>query len=93
MNSLIDIENKQLIFNGKNVFMIIDENKNPWFKGKDVANILEFTNTRKAIIDHVREKHRISYNNLKSNDSLLLHPNTIFINEPGLYSLIMKSKM
>ena len=32
---------------------IIDENNEPWFVGKDVAEILEYSNTPKAIRDHV----------------------------------------
>lgn len=30
-------------------------NNEPWFLGKDVADILEYTNTAKAIRDHVDE--------------------------------------
>ena len=30
----------------------------PWFVGKDVAEILGYTNSRKAIIDHVDEEDK-----------------------------------
>ncbi|KAG8284252.1 hypothetical protein J6590_107132, partial [Homalodisca vitripennis] len=66
---------------------------------KDVAEILEFKNTRQAIIDHVKEKYKKSFENIDSDKGIesrllqKLHPDTIFINEPGIYSLILKSKM
>lgn len=62
----------------------------PWFVAVDVATILGYTNTRKAITDHVPARHR------KGNDSfpladLGLHPQTVLISEPGLYRLVMRS--
>ena len=66
----------------------------PWFRGKEVAQALRYTNANKAMIDHVRDKHKQKLENLRGNETLALDYNTrnaIFINEPGLYSLIMKS--
>ena len=31
----------------------IDDKQNVWFRGKDIAQILDYSNTRKAIWDHV----------------------------------------
>ena len=39
-------------FNNKAIACIV-VNGNPWFKAKDVATILAYTNTKKAIVDHV----------------------------------------
>ena len=39
MNSLINIHNGQLMFGGRNVFLIIDKNNKSWFKGKDICDI------------------------------------------------------
>lgn len=69
---------------------IVDENNEPWFVGKDVAEILEYTNTPKAIRDHV--------DNEDKRTERIVHPsggnqNTTIINESGLYSLIFSSKM
>ena len=30
----------------------------PWFKAKEVAQVLVYTNANKAMIDHVRDKHK-----------------------------------
>ncbi|WP_435109420.1 phage antirepressor [Nocardiopsis synnemataformans] len=62
----------------------------PWFVGRDAALVLGYTNTRKALGDHVPAGHR------KGNESfplpdLGLHPQTVLISEAGLYRLIMRS--
>ena len=68
----------------------------PWFKGLDIATVLGYTNSRKAIIDHVDEDDKRKFEELQGrNETLRLdsnEKNTIFLNEPGLYSLMMRSK-
>ena len=60
----------------------------PWFVGKDVAGILEYTNTAKAIRDHVDEEDKTV------NDSFTVNGTKgILINESGLYSLVLSSKL
>ena len=36
----------------------IDKQQNVWFKGKDVAEILRYSNVRKAIWNHVEKKKK-----------------------------------
>ncbi|MFM7982213.1 MAG: Bro-N domain-containing protein, partial [Candidatus Fonsibacter sp.] len=69
---------------------------NPWFQAKEVATILAYTNTNKAIIDHVDEEDKKRREEIMGQCEPLIDINdrrAIFINEPGLYSLIMRSKM
>ena len=61
----------------------------PWFVGKDVADILEYTNTAKAIRDHVDDEDKLTERIVLSGQNR----EAIFINESGLYSLILSSKM
>ena len=61
----------------------------PYFVGKDVAGILGYTNTRKALIDHVDEEDK----GVTKCDTLGGKQDLIIINESGLYSLILSSKM
>lgn len=56
----------------------------PMFAGVDVCKILGYSNTSKAISDHTDEEERY-------NESLDRGGNMIFINESGLYSLIIRS--
>ena len=71
----------------------------PYFKGAEVAKILGYQKPEKAIMMHVEAEDKITFTDLLKNvnppnrgDSKL-HPKTIFINESGLYSLILSSKL
>lgn len=61
----------------------------PWFVGKDVADNLGYQNGSRDINRHVDEEDRQNYQNgtFKSNRGLTI------INESGLYSLILSSKL
>ncbi len=98
-NQLINFKDNTFTFNQIKVRYIRDDNDNYWFSGKDVAEILEYLNTRKALLDHVKDKYRKKLEDLidisKSNESLVLKGNekaSIYISEPGLYQLILNSK-
>ena len=71
-----------------------------WFKAVVVATILKYTNQRKAIRDHVdpEDKRKLSEisQEIKRNESFPFKGNggeCIYINESGLYSLILRSKL
>lgn len=61
----------------------------PWFVGKDVADILGYTNSRKAINDHVDNEDK----GVTKCDTLGGKQDLTIINESGLYSLILSSKL
>ncbi len=63
----------------------------PWFVGKDVAEILGYSNPRKAIIDHVDDEDK--QDGVTIRDSIGREQNPILISESGLYSLILGSKL
>lgn len=66
-------------------------NGEPWFMGKDVAEVLGYSNPRKAIIDHVDEEDKTDGVTIR--DSIGREQKPVFINESGLYSLILSSKL
>ena len=61
------------------------------FVGKDVANALGYSNTRKALLDHVDDEDKKGGVTIR--DSIGRKQKAIFINESGLYSLILSSKL
>lgn len=69
--------------------MLIDGE--PWFVGKDIAENLGYSNTRKAIIDHVDTEDK--KDGVTIRDSIGRNQTPTFINESGLYSLILSSKL
>ena len=68
-----------------------------WFKGKDVASILEYKCPRRAIFDHVDNEDKVQFHRFSVGEVDLtpptIDPQTILINESGLYSLIFGSKL
>ena len=64
---------------------------NPWFVGKDVANKLGYSNTRKAILDHVDTDDK--KDGVTIRDSIGRNQKPTIINESGLYSLVLSSKL
>ena len=68
-------------------------NNEPYFVGKDVASILGYSNPRKALIDHVDEEDKIQNDGVTIRDSIGRLQKPIVINESGLYSLILSSKL
>lgn len=61
----------------------------PWFVGKDVTNILGYKNGSRDINRHVDEEDRGSTEMVSPSGKQM----TTIINESGLYSLILSSKL
>ena len=64
-------------------------NNEPWFVGKDVAEVLGYTNPSKALADHVDADDKLNNETLLS----LGQRGGWIINESGLYALIFGSKL
>ena len=62
----------------------------PWFIGLDVASALGYVNNRKALTAHVDLEDK---NTVTIRDGIPGNPNKVIINESGLYSLILSSKL
>lgn len=75
-------------FENSEVRTLTIENE-PYFVGKDVAEILGYTNPSKALADHVDEDDKLNNESLSS----LGQRGGWIINESGLYSLILSSKL
>lgn len=65
-------------------------NNEPWFVGKDVADILGYQNSSRDINRHVDEEDRQNYQN---GTSEINNRGMTIINESGLYSLVLSSKL
>lgn len=62
----------------------------PWFVGKDVASILGYSKPLNALATHVDEDDSLKQGLI---DRIGRKQETIFINESGLYSLVLSSKL
>ena len=78
-------------------FRYINSIDSVWFVGKDIANMLGYSDTKKAIQDHVSDYNITIFGDwvhLPDYDyRTSLQNHTKLINEAGLYELIMGSKM
>lgn len=61
----------------------------PWLVGKDIATAFGYTNTRKALNDHVDDEDK----GVTKCDTLGGAQEMTIINESGLYSLVLSSKL
>lgn len=86
-------QTKVTVFNNEefgDVRTIMIDNE-PWFVGRDVANILGYSNSRQAISTHVDDEDK--KDGVTVCDSIGREQNPVLINESGLYSLIFGSKL
>lgn len=86
MNELSVFKNEE--FGDARTIMIDNE---PWFVGRDVANILGYSNSRQAISTHVDDEDK--KDGVTICDSIGREQKPVLINESGLYSLIFGSKL
>lgn len=63
----------------------------PWFVGKDIAEVLGYSNSRKAILDHVDDEDKM--NGVTIRDAIGRDQAAVVINESGVYALIFGSKL
>lgn len=67
----------------------IEKNSEPWFVGKDVADILGYTDTAQAVRKHIDDEDKGVVEMTTPGGK----QNMVIINESGLYSLILSSKL
>lgn len=82
--------NNLQIFNSPDFGQIrtIQQNGEAWFVGKDVAQALGYSQTAKAVREHVKDNHK----GMSVLDTPGGKQETTIIDEAGLYSLVMRAK-
>lgn len=85
MNEIKIFENTQF-----GQIRVIERDGAPWFVGKEVAEILGYSNTRDALVTHVDNEDK---DTVAIHDGIPGNPNQVIINESGLYSLVLRSNL
>ena len=75
-------------FRGNDVRVVMVENE-PYFVGNDAATAIGYSNTQKAIRDHVKEKYKLTERIVLAGQNR----EGVVISEPGLYQLAGQSKL
>lgn len=65
----------------------------PWFVGKDIAEALGYTNTKKAISDHVDDYDKRQGDGVTIRDRIGREQHPTVISESGMYSLVFGSEL
>ena len=71
--------------------LLVDDE--PWFVGKDVADVLGYSNSRKAMADHVDDEDKEVLTSRNVTLENIPNRGITVVNESGLYSLILSSKL
>ena len=84
----------ELIYKNDKITLITDDNNNLWFNSYQVCIILGYVDPKNIIRKLVHKKH-IKYLKEIMDDYKLYpnaQPNSIYIHEAGLYTLLIRSK-
>lgn len=71
----------------------VEINGEVWFVGSDIAERLGYEEPHKAVARHVDDEDKSVAGTGRSIPASALPPNTVLINEPGFYSLVLGSKL
>jgi prophage antirepressor-like protein len=93
MNSLIDIFNNTLIYNNNKINILLDIDNNIWFKFSNISNLLNYKNRKIALKDNVSKENKRRLKEIKMLFKINEQPDTIYINENGLYNFLINSRM
>lgn len=81
-----------ITFENYKIIVIIDNDKIIWFNGKQICKSLEYKDTKQAISNIIKKKNKIQLKNMNISFNIKQQPDSIYINESGLYTLLIKSK-
>ena len=97
----MSIIEKKMFHYKENEISVIKSKGEIWFRGKDIAKALGYKRPHKAVLDHVNSEDKSSLECLQRGsqigtpfkDTKNEQRKAIFVNESGLYSLILQSKL
>lgn len=92
MNANTNYVTKEFLFNDQQVRTVVRDG-GPWFVGKDVAIVLGYGNTKDALLSHIDEEDRAILQRSENATFEIPNRGLTIINESGLYSLIVSSKL
>jgi prophage antirepressor-like protein len=79
-------------FENHKIVVIVDNNNIIWFNAKQICVSLEYKQAKQAIINNVEKIDKIQLKNMNISFEMKQQPDSIYINESGLYSLLISSR-
>ncbi|AYV85211.1 MAG: antirepressor [Satyrvirus sp.] len=106
--TFVDFRNNLVKFNGIKIY-VIDDGANIWFSAVDVAGILGFKYPTKVVVENISQENKTFFSNIQKFENQKLtdtdanktgankiysnEPDTIYVDEVGLYSLIFSDQI
>ncbi len=87
------LDENYIEFENNKIDIVVDNNEEFWFNAKQTTLALGYSDTKDAIKRHVEKEDTIQLKKINYDKEMISHPNSLYLNEAGLYSLILTSKM
>ncbi len=83
-----------LKYSNKEIIVVLDNSNKVWFNAVQICNILKYTKPRDIIYKLVDKEFIKQLKNIVDNYKIFpnAQPNSLFLNEFGLYSLLLRSR-
>lgn len=81
-----------ITFENNTIIVITDNDNFIWFNAKQICISLQYKEPVKAISNNVEKEDKIQLKNMNINFKVYQQPDSIYINESGLYSLLFSSR-
>jgi prophage antirepressor-like protein len=91
LDSINTLSNNYILFEKSVISIIVDLNNVLWFNARDLTLALKYTEAKRMIQLHIAQKDKIQLKNINHDCDIKNHPQSIYINESGLYTLLIKS--
>jgi len=81
-----------ITFENNKIIIIIDNSNIIWFNAKQICIALKYKQPQMAIINNVDKEDKIQLKNIDINFKIKQQPDSVYINESGLNSLLILSR-
>jgi superfamily II DNA or RNA helicase len=81
-----------IFFENNKIMVIIDNNNIIWFNAKQICLSLEYKYPKETVTHNVDKENKIQLKNININFKIRQQPDSMYINETGIYSLLFASR-
>lgn len=81
-----------ITFENNKIIVIINNDGTIWFNAKQICLSLEYKDTKQAISNNVNLNDKVQLKNMNITFDIQQQPDSMYINESGLYTLLISSK-
>ena len=87
------LEENYITYNNQIISVITDKNEKIWFNAHEVCESLKYKNPKLTVNKNVKKTNKMQLCKIDTNIQINRHPHSIYIDEAGLYTLILKSRL